>query len=99
MSRSVSFEDIEILGHWCGAHIVKSYLTGMPLQACLMRAGHLEDAFVLPRGRLEVPEGLAGKLFPGIDDALQYFSVSLTLSMLQQGFFPCPALLPTFVLQ
>lgn len=66
----VNFEDIEILGHWCGAHIVKSYLTGMPQEAALMRGGHFRDTFVLPRGRMPVPEQLQRLLFPGIDDAL-----------------------------
>jgi hypothetical protein len=84
--RRVSFEDIEILGHWCGAHIVKSYLTGMPLPACLLRAGHLEDACILPRSRIEPPEALMKQIFPDIDEPLAAFKeVSLSFCMVSNA--------------
>ena len=75
----VSFEDIEILGHWCGAHIVKSYLTGLLLPACLVRAGHFEDAFILPRGRILPPQHLQNQIFPGLQDALKHWQVCILL--------------------
>lgn len=84
----VSFEDIEILGHWCGAHIVKSYLTGMPVEATLMRAGHFRDTFVLPRGRLPVPEELGRLIFPGIDDALAAEEAVSQQCQLPFGVYP-----------
>ena len=71
----VSFEEIELLGHWCGAHIVKSYLTGLPLPACLVRAGHFEDAFIMPRSRISAPQHLLDPIFPGLQEHLKYWQV------------------------
>lgn len=71
----VSFEDIELLGHWCGAHIVHSYLTGLPLPACLVQAGHFEDAFVMPHGRIQAPQHLLNPIFPGLQENLKYWQV------------------------
>jgi hypothetical protein len=70
----VAYEDIEMLGHWCGAHIVKSYLTGMPIEAIYVRAGHVKDAYLLPRARFKKPDDIAGAakalFFPWADDIL-----------------------------
>jgi hypothetical protein len=65
------------LGHWCKTHIIKSYLTGLTLPACLVRAGHLEDVFVLARGRILPPQHLLDQIYPGLQDSLKHWKVQI----------------------
>ena len=58
---------------------VKSYLTGLPLPVCLLRAGHFEDTFILPRGRILPLQHLQDQIFPGLQDALKHWQVCILL--------------------
>lgn len=74
---SVSYHDIEMLGHWSGAAVVKSYLTGMPFEAVLARAGHPSANFLLARASVPIPDAVMDKakqlVWPWAEEMLSRF--------------------------
>jgi hypothetical protein len=88
----VSLDDIKMLGHWSGEHVIQSYVYEMPLQACLVRAGMSVSkglVYVLPRDRVKREEytELVETLFPGIFDTHKHWTE--VSSPLRRGGHPC----------
>ena len=66
-----------MLGHWSGAAIVTSYLTGMPFEAALARGGHPLDTYLCARADVQIPDELMEaakqRIFPFAEEALEHF--------------------------
>ena len=60
-----------MLGKWNNDHIVKSYVNGIPINACLSRGSHTNLVHLLPRMTVEPDQVLLDCIFPGVEQRLE----------------------------
>lgn len=52
--------------------MVRSYVNGLPFPAVSIAAGHMKGTYMLPRGRIAVPQELSDRIFPFARDWLKF---------------------------